>query len=431
MKVRLITSCLLLLLGIGTFLYRGNTDLNQVNSYNNYIALAKEKAEEGLPYVARDYYAQALAINSDDINVHLAYMEQDVLLDDGNYITDLEEIISAFPEEAVGYEKLCAYYSENEMPQQIFTTVSQARANGIESQVLEQYYQDNYYTYNYLLNDYDKILTFLGADTLVCKNGLWGYYRVGSNVFLQPSYEEAQPFVNDQAAVKEDGDCYVINIEGAKIQKPSKAVDSIGTIVEGKTVVSLDGKWDIVGDDLNIPEKLTWDDCSNFSGEVVAVKKDGKWGVLNAEGETVLDVAYDDIKLTDYGMCISNGVIFASKDGYYQMYDSSGNQIGTEQFEDVCMFASSQPAAVKQNGKWGFVKTDGTMFMEAQYKEVKSFSFNVAPYYEGGKWGYIDGYGNVVIEPEFDDCLQFSDYGIAPVKNGDSWGLIQLLVMQQ
>ena len=42
----------------------------------------------------------------------------------------------------------------------------------------------------------------------------------------------------------------------------------------------------------------------------------------------------------------------------------------------------------------------------------------------------MDGYGNIVIEPQFDDCRQFSPYGIAPVKNGDTWSMIQLLRYQ-
>jgi hypothetical protein len=323
------------------------------------------------------------------------------------------------------------YYYENDMPQQVFEVVTEARDNGIDSEALEKYYADDYYTYSYISNGFDQIYSFLGADTLVCKGGLWGYYRYGYGEFISTVYEEAQPFVNEQAAVKLNGECYVINTEAAKIQKPSKAVDSIGVIVEGQAVVSLDGKWDIVGGDLQIPDELRWDACSNFSGEVVAVKQNDKWGILNAQGDAITQLEYDDIKLTDYGMCVSNGVIFAKKDGVWIMLDVSGNRIGEEEFEDVCMFASDQPAAVKQNGKWGFVNADGTMFMEAKYDAVKSFSFNLAPYYEGGKWGFIDGYGNVVITPEFDDCLQFSDYGIAPVKNGNSWGMIQLLVMQQ
>lgn len=430
MKTRLITIVTLVLLGVGVLFYRGIQDISKVSNYNTCIELAEQKAEEGLPYVARNYYTQALAIYNEDIDLYLAYIEQDRLLEDGNYTNNLQQLIKRFPNEAVGYEMLCRYYYENGMPQQVFEVVAQAAANGIQTEALQKYYQDNYYEYKYIANGYEEIRTFLGADTLIKEQGTWGYYRIGYGRFIDNLYEEAEPFVNGQAAVKMNGECYVINEEGAKIQKPDRAVDSIGVIVEGKTVVALQNKWEIIGDDLQVPEELRWDDSSNFSGQLVAVKKDGKWGVLNANGEAVTKLEYDDIKLTDYGMCISNGVMFAKKDGTYIMLDNSGQQIGTQTFEDACMFAGNQPAAVKQNGKWGFVNADGTMFMEPQFEQVKSFSFNLAPYYAGGKWGYMDGYGNIVIAPEFDDCLQFCDYGIAPVKNGDSWGMIQLLVMQ-
>jgi len=135
---------------------------------------------------------------------------------------------------------------------------------------------------------------------------------------------------------------------------------------------------------------------------------------------------YDDIKINEYNMCITQNIVFAKKTNKYIMLDVSGKQIGSEEFDDVFMFCSAQPTAFKKGEKWGFVRTDGTIAIEPRYIQAKSYCISLAPAFDGAKWGYVTSKGEWAIEPTFDDCNSFTDNGVAAVKEGDQWGYIQL-----
>ena len=66
-------------------------------------------------------------------------------------------------------------------------------------------------------------------------------------------------------------------------------------------------------------------------------------------------------------------------------------------------------AAVKKDGKWGFIDRGGNWAVEPSFEETKIFAEGLAPAQkeEGGKWGYIDRRGDWVIKPFYDDAFIF------------------------
>ena len=81
-------------------------------------------------------------------------------------------------------------------------------------------------------------------------------------------------------------------------------------------------------------------------------------------------------------------------------------------------------AAVKKDGKWGFIDSEGNIAVEPKYAAVWSFSEGLAAVQtEDGKWGFIDTSGSEVIEPQFDAAWYFSG-GLAAVREGKLFGYI-------
>ncbi len=72
-------------------------------------------------------------------------------------------------------------------------------------------------------------------------------------------------------------------------------------------------------------------------------------------------------------------------------------------FEDADAFCTEEPAAVKKDGKWGFISSSGKMVIEPVYEEAKSFSYGYAPVKVSGKWTLIDINGKEVLNAEFAD----------------------------
>ncbi len=80
-------------------------------------------------------------------------------------------------------------------------------------------------------------------------------------------------------------------------------------------------------------------------------------------------------------------------------------------------------AAVRVNGRWGFLGAKGSMQIPAQFPEVFDFHEGVAAAVQGDKMGYIDSSGAWVISPDFELVGDFSS-GLAPAQpdDQDGWG---------
>ena len=57
------------------------------------------------------------------------------------------------------------------------------------------------------------------------------------------------------------------------------------------------------------------------------------------------------------------------------------------------------------------------------YSQAEPFCEKYAAVKTDGKWGFIDTSGKVIVKPEYDATLGFAD-GLAAVKRGDLWGYV-------
>ena len=107
-------------------------------------------------------------------------------------------------------------------------------------------------------------------------------------------------------------------------------------------------------------------------GELIAVKKDGIWGYVNENGETVIPFEYSATEIIYYTLPISeeyshsipfeasNGYLSLCKDGSYLLCDLDGNVVipeGTfEKILPVYEKDGRKLAWVKSSGKWGIIE---------------------------------------------------------------------------
>jgi hypothetical protein len=107
---------------------------------------------------------------------------------------------------------------------------------------------------------------------------------------------------------------------------------------------------------------------------------------------------------------------------------AKGQKVGELIFDDADLFAENDGyAAVKTNGKWGFVDKSGNMVIQSEYDNARSFSNGFAAVKVNGKWGFIDEDGNMVIEPQFEDAKYFTSKGTVFVKENGAWVMASLL----
>lgn len=118
----------------------------------------------------------------------------------------------------------------------------------------------------------------------------------------------------------------------------------------------------------------------------------------------------------------SNGLAVIEQDGKYGYMSTDGSIVIPPQWEYAESFSEGL-AAVKVNGKYGFIDTSGAFVVKPKWKDVTAFQNGFAAVQKGKKWGVIDAVGNVVSKPKWDECRGFS-CGVAVVKKKDKYGFI-------
>ncbi len=81
---------------------------------------------------------------------------------------------------------------------------------------------------------------------------------------------------------------------------------------------------------------------------------------------------------------------------------------------------SQRVASVRHEGKFGYIKEDGSWFIEPSYDKAANFSDGMAAVYNDGKWGFIDSKNQLVIDYQFDKVKRF-DSGIAIAAKDKRW----------
>lgn len=138
------------------------------------------------------------------------------------------------------------------------------------------------------------------------------------------------------------------------------------------------------------------DGCMNFCNGVVALKKDGKWGYFDDNGNQIIDFICEPFTskilyggwwkntsdITEYPFLSTNGYIPVKIDGQCGYYDTQGNEVipcGT--FEEVRPVHNGL-AWVKKDGKWGVIQLEDIEPETTTFTEESS-SMETIDIYEG------------------------------------------------
>jgi hypothetical protein len=218
-----------------------------------------------------------------------------------------------------------------------------------------------------------------------------GYINCLGEVALPTAFEEAYPFRNGLAPVKQGGQWGVINTDGDFVISPSY----------GRPLIFSEG----------LAEFSTGD------------PKDGdRRGLISATGEIIVKPRYRSISH------FSGGLAGVYDGKFYGYIDRDGNQVIPPFFEDARGF-SEGVAAVKLNGAWGYIHPDASTAIPMRFFCERGMA---GPFREGrarvarnGKWGHINRDVEFVTEPRFDMAYEFSE-GMATVILDKRTGYVNL-----
>ncbi|MFN8251794.1 MAG: WG repeat-containing protein [Ferruginibacter sp.] len=142
------------------------------------------------------------------------------------------------------------------------------------------------------------------------------------------------------------------------------------------------------------------------------VKKDGKIGYVNKEGEVMIKLQYDE------GLTFKEGYVAVRTGLKWQYFDSTGKGITEAIYEDAGSFGNGL-APVSKNNLYGFINTKGEQALPFEFSNARGFTEGLAPAANAkGYWGYIDTKGNWVVKAAYDFCDNFDNGKARVMKDG-------------
>ena len=225
-----------------------------------------------------------------------------------------------------------------------------------------------------LENSYHWVVSDDGVILVVTADGLYGYLDTDGEWLIEPEYTYAEPFKNGYAVARIDGKMGIIDEEGNWIVEPAyKRIIYDGYDAFFATE-SEDDAYRLFDLDNNRLNELLFDEieCYGFDGELCS-KKDcdtGLWGFVNISGEYVIEPQYDDV----HGFYNGVAVVIDNKSEKRAYIDKKGNFITDYIFDAANGFSKEGIASVEVDGKWGYIKSDGSWLLEPQFEDADSFS---------------------------------------------------------
>lgn len=334
-----------------------------------------------------------------------------------------KEIVEVFPNEKTGYLMLIKLYAANGKDRYVISTYNSAPTVVQNDEDFLSIYQESEWVYRYRDSRYNSISDCSKGCYVFERNGLYGYKKNNFTSTISAKFTVARPFIEDYAAVYKDNEWYFIDTAGYRVLATKEKLEDLYSLSQGYAVAKINGKYGYIDSSFN---KYTFEleDATSFYNGVAAVKKNGKWALIDNKFTLLTSFVYEDVVRDDANICSREGVVFLRLADEYHMLNTKGKEITSQVFADANLFYSEY-AAVKQNGKWGFIDKSGNTVIDFIYEDASSFASGIAAVKQNGKWGCVIPSGKVVLPFEYDDASVTSDNGVVVVKVKDKYRFLQ------
>lgn len=291
----------------------------------------------------------------------------------------------------------------------------------------------------------DKDETHITSTTYfpVYANGKWGVIDNSGNAVINTEYEEMVIVPNNKKAVfictydinDETGEykTKAINEKNEEILTGFDKIESLDNYDSKQNIwfentalrVQKDGKYGLIDLDGKTIVECEYDNIYTLKSvtESFVVEKDGKLGLINSKGQTVVDIKYSKIEVLKEGY--KDAYLVADENGAYGVVSISGSKLLENQYEEIKYLSSNEIFAVKEAEVWKLVNTKGEALQTSDGEEFVFTKGDNVIVKKDGKYGIETLAGESVIPNEYDDLsYAFSIYYIA--KKDDKYGIINV-----
>lgn len=341
-----------------------------------------------------------------------------------SYVSQCESIIETFPSDVLGYQRLLEYYDETENHQGVFDVYAQVPDDLKQNEDLSRIYRDWEHYYAYSSSSFASVEPISGGYGVVSADGYFGLVDGEGSIAVECQYDAVRSVLGDRAAVCKDGEWFVIDTDGYRVEASHDNIEDMYSPSDGYILAKVGGVYGYYDEHLKNPVHFEYEDATSFCNGVAAVKQNGSWHLIDTSFNQVGGGGYEDVVRDFSNTCSRGGFVFAKLDGSYQLLSLEGSRIGTDTFDEAKVFRGSM-AAVKQGDSWGFVDQSGAIVIECKFDGADSFANGIAPVQEGDFWGFVNESGEVVVDPVFNSATTVSDTGLSGVSLDERHRYIQ------
>lgn len=168
--------------------------------------------------------------------------------------------------------------------------------------------------------------------------------------------------------------------------------------------------------------KCEYDEISSLKTVTnsIIVQQDGKCGIVDNNAKKVVNIDYIEIKpiTTDY----KSGYIVKNTEGKYGVVNT-GNKISIDiKYEDIKSFTDNDIYAVKQE-RWILLEKGNKQLTKETFEDIIDIKENDIIYLQEGNYGVISKEGKQIISPQYEDIKFSLDHTFIARQNG-KYGII-------
>ncbi|MCI8291219.1 MAG: WG repeat-containing protein [Clostridia bacterium] len=188
-----------------------------------------------------------------------------------------------------------------------------------------------------------------------------------------------------------------------------------------------DGKYGLIdfnGNQVLAPE---YDEIYSLKGilKTLIINKDGKYGIFNTSSKSVA-VSPLYVSIQAFGATYNDGYIVEDENKKFGLIGSDGKVVLQNNYDDIFKVVSSDKYVVKDGLKTKLIDKEGTTILESGFDEIVSINGDNIVIKKANRYGIINTAGEVIIDTAYDSVKYcFSDYYI--VSTGGKYGVINTL----
>lgn len=269
----------------------------------------------------------------------------------------------------------------------------------------------------------------------------WGVINQKGDEIIQPSYQEMIVIPDKTKAVfictydvDEETGTYqtkAINNNNDEILTGYEQIEVLENMDENGNVwyeenvlrVKKNGKYGLI--DLQGKELLPieYDEITVLDGieNSIIVKKDGKVGLVNDIGSIIADCNYREIK--KLGNTYKDGYITIDEQGKYGVVSATKKQILENIYNEIAQVALKEYYLVKENGKSKLINSKGETIIEDGFDDIKSITTNGVIFEKNNLYGEMNISGEITLEAEYQELKEVEN-GIYIAKQNEKYGII-------